>query len=186
MILLAIGVVAFAIIHLIPVIPVAKARLQAQLGERRYGMIFGIASVATLLLIVLGWRMSDFVEVYEPPSWGRHVTFLLVAIAFILLGAFIFRGRLRQTLRFPLALAVIAWAIGHLVANGDLASLILFGGLLVYAVLHLALGFANGIRPSPEIRQGHDAIAVFIGLALYGAMIQLHPYVIGVPVLTLP
>jgi len=185
MILLAIGVMAFAIIHLVPVIPAAKARLQVQLGEKRYGMVFGITAVVTLILIVLGWRMSDFVEIYEPPSWGRHVTFLLVAIAFILLGAFIFRGRLRQTLRFPLALAVISWATGHLFANGDLASLILFGGLLTYAVFHLALGFSNGIRPSPEIRQGHDAIAVFIGLALYSAMIQLHPYLIGVPVLTL-
>jgi uncharacterized membrane protein len=185
MILLAFGVLAFALLHLIPAIPAVKTRLQMQLGERRYGMIFGIGSVLTLMLIVLGWRMSDFVAVYDPPDWGRHVTFLFVAIAFIFLGIFIFRGRLRQTLRFPLAFGVIAWATGHLFANGDLASLILFGGLLLYAVLHLALGFANGLRPSPEIRQGHDALSIFIGLALYGAMTQMHPYLIGVPVLNL-
>lgn len=185
MIFLALGVVAFAVLHLIPTLPTLKSRLQVQLGQRFYGMMFGIGSVLTLALIVLGWRMSDFVSVYDPPDWGRHATFLLVAIAFILLGVFIFRGRLRQTLRFPLALGVIAWAVGHLFANGDLASLILFGGLLLYAVLHLALGFANGIRPSPEVRQGHDALSVFIGLALYGAMIQMHPYLIGVPVLIL-
>lgn len=185
MILLALSVAAFAILHLVPVVPSAKARLQAQLGERRYGMTFGIGSVLTLALIVLAWRMADFVAVYDPPAWGRPVTFLLTAIAFVCLGIFIVRGRWRQRLRFPLALGVIAWAVGHLFANGDLASLILFGGLLVYAALHLILGFANGIVPNPEIRQGHDTLSLFIGLALYGAMIQMHPYLIGVPVLAL-
>jgi uncharacterized membrane protein len=185
MIFLALGVAAFAVLHLVPAVPAVKATLQAQLGGRNYGMMFGIGSILTLALIILGWRMANFVPVYEPPVWGWHVTFLLVAVAFLLLAVFIFRGRLRQTLRFPLAFAVIAWATGHLFANGDLASLILFGGLLTYAGLHLTLGFANNVRPSPETRQGHDALALFIGLALYGLMTQVHPYVIGVPVLTL-
>jgi uncharacterized membrane protein len=185
MIFLALGVTAFAILHLVPAVPAVKTKLQAQLGERSYGMMFGIGSILTLSLIILGWRMADFVPVYDPPVWGWRVTFALVLIAFLLLGVFICRGRIRQTVRFPLALAVIAWATGHLFVNGDLASLILFGGLLVYAVLHLLLGLANGVRPTPDMRQGHDGLSLFIGLALYGAMIQMHPYLIGVPVLIL-
>ena len=84
---------------------------------------------------------------------------------------------------FPLS--VMLWGIGHLFANGDLASLILFGGLSLYGAAHLALGLAHGIRPSPEVRAGHDILSLIAGVALYIAMVQLHPVLIGVPVLTL-
>jgi uncharacterized membrane protein len=107
-------------------------------------------------------------------------------LAFLCLGVFLFRGRLRQHLRFPLAIAVMLWGVGHLFANGDLASLILFGGLFCYAAAHLVLGLAFGIRPSPEMRAGHDILSLIVGVALYIAMVQLHPVLIGVPVLALP
>jgi hypothetical protein len=112
-------------------------------------------------------------------------TFILVLFAFVCLGIFLFRGKLRQVLRFPLAWGVVFWSIGHLCANGDVASLILFGGMLLYAVVHLGLGFANGVRPSPDVRQGHDVISIIIGVALYGVFAQLHPLFTGVPVVTL-
>lgn len=182
--LLAFGVLAFSAVHLVPAAPPLKARLAARAGPA-YGPLFGLLSLVTLLLVIFGWRMSDFVPVYEPPEGGRYVTFALVPLAFICLGAFIFRGRLRQWLRFPLALATILWATGHLFANGDLASLILFGGLLIYAVAHLLLGLAARLKPTPDVRPGHDLLSVLIGLALFGMMTQLHQVIIGVPVVSL-
>jgi uncharacterized membrane protein len=101
------------------------------------------------------------------------------------LGVFIFRGRLRQTLRYPLAIGVLLWSSGHLLANGDLASLMLFGGFLVYAVTYLIAGAVNSVRPSPEVRSGHDFLSIVMGIALYGVMTQLHPLVTGVPILVL-
>ena len=84
-----------------------------------------------------------------------------------------------------MAIAVIFWACGHLLANGDLASVILFGGFLIYAFAHLVIGTLNGVRPSPEVRNGHDLISILIGIALYGVMAQLHGALIGVPVFNL-
>lgn len=185
MILLAFGVLFTALLHLVAAIPSLKSRLKAAVGERAYGPVFGIASLVGIAIIVMGWRASDFVFVYDPPEWGRHANYLLTLIAFICLGIFIFRGTLRQKLRFPMAFAAIFWATGHLLANGDLASIILFGGFLAYALAHLAIGLANGVRPSPEVRAGHDLLSVLAGIALYGVMVQLHGAVIGVPVFQL-
>ena len=185
MALLAAAVVAFALIHLVPAVPPVKARLQQALGPA-YGPAFGIAVTAALVLIVVGWRAAGYEPVYEPPMLARQATVGLVLLAFLCLGVFLFRGRLRQHLRFPLAIAVMLWAVGHLFANGDLASLILFGGLFAYAAAHLGFGLAYGIRPSPEVRSGHDILSLIAGVALYVAMVQLHPVLIGVPVLSLP
>jgi hypothetical protein len=129
--------------------------------------------------------MSAFVPVYDPPSWGKVVTFVLVLVGFLCLGIFLFRGSLRQRLRFPLAIGVAFWAVGHLFANGDGASLIFFGGMLIYALAHLGLGLANDVRPSPLVRQGHDVASLLLGAALYGAATQLHPLFAGVPVVAL-
>ncbi len=185
MALLAIAVLAFAVIHLVPAVPPAKARLQQSLGQS-YGPAFGIAASLALVLIVVGWHASGHVAVYEPPPRARQATVGLMLLAFLSLGVFLCRGRMRQILRFPLAIAVVLWGIGHLFANGDLASLILFGGLSCYAAAHLVLGLAYGIRPSPEVRAGHDILSLIAGVALYIAMVQFHPVLIGVPVLPLP
>ncbi len=186
MILLAFGVLATSLMHLLAAVPPLKARIKARVGEKAYGPAFGIASLLGILVIVLGWRASGFVPVYDAPEWGRHANYLLTLIGFVFLGIFIFRGTFRQTLRFPMAYAVIFWAVGHLLANGDMASLILFGGFLVYAIAHIVIGTANGVRPSPEVRAGHDLVSVLIGIALYGIATQLHGALIGVPVFQLP
>jgi uncharacterized membrane protein len=185
MILLGLGVLLFAASHLVLAVPSANDALRQRFGQF-YRPGLGLLSLIPLVLIVLGWRMSPFIAVYEPPSWGRIATFVLVLLAFLCLGIFLFRGSLRQRLRFPLASAVIFWSLGHLFANGDLASLVLFGGMLAYALTHWALGLANGTRPSAIVRQGHDVVSILISIALYGAVAQAHPLLTGVPVITLP
>lgn len=182
MILLASGVLLTALTHLVAAVPPLKERLRAMVGARAYGAAFGLTTLVGIGIIVLGWRQASAVPLYDPPAWGTLANFGLTLVAFICLGIFIFRGSLRQTLRFPMALAVIFWAAGHLLANGDLRGVILFGGFLVYALLHMAIGAAQGVRPSPEVRQGHDLVSVLIGVALYGVMTQLHGALIGVPV----
>lgn len=186
MYLLAFGVLFIAVQHLVAAVPLLKARVKARVGERAYGPVFGMASLIGVFIIVLGWRASDFVPVYDPPEWGRHANFGLTLIAFIFLGIFMFRGSWRQKVRFPMACAIIFWAAGHLLANGDQRSVILFGGLLAYAVLHIIIGTLNGVRPSPVVREGHNLLAVLAGIALYGVMAQAHGALIGVPVMQLP
>ncbi len=184
MIFLALTVAAFAVWHLLPVLPAAQARVQALLGAA-YGPVYGVVSLVLLGLIVVAWRMADFVYVYDPPEGGRYATFVLVLVGFICLGIFIFRGSLRLKLRMPLALGVMAWGAGHLFANGDAASVILFGGMIAYAAAHFSLGLAAGFRPEGEARAGHDLLSILGGIALYGLMTQMHELLIGVPVVTL-
>ena len=185
MIVLALGVILTSLLHLVAAVPSLKTTLKARVGEKTYGPVFGIASLLGPAIVVFGWRMAEFIPVYDPPGWGRHANFVLTLMAFICLGIFIFRGSLRQRLRFPLAIGVMFWACGHLLANGDLASLILFGGFLVYGAAHYAIASLNDVRPSPEVRGGHDLLAILTGIALYGVMAQLHGAIIGVPVFQL-
>jgi len=180
--LLGLAVVFFAVVHLIPAIPPLKAALADRCG-RWWGPVYGTAASLGLLAIIAAFMVAPFVAVYEPPAWGRAVTLALMALAAMLLGVFAFRGRARLFLRFPLALAATVWGSAHLFANGDGASLILFGGLALYGLAHFALGWASGLRPEGEPRGGHDLMAPLAGLALYAAMAQLHPVIIGVPVL---
>jgi uncharacterized membrane protein len=184
MILLGLGVVLFAACHLTLAVPQANEAMRRRFGKF-HGVGFGLVSLIPLALIILGWRMSPFVPVYEPPPWGRIATFILVLVGFLCLGIFLFRGSFRQLLRFPLAWAVVFWSVGHLFANGDEASLVLFGGMLIYALAHLGLGWANDIRPSSIVRQGHDVISIMFGAAFYGVVAQLHVLFTGVPVISL-
>jgi uncharacterized membrane protein len=185
MTLLTFGVVLFALLHLAPAVPQWKAAMKARTGDGAYGMVFGLLSLVAISIIIVGWDMADFVPAYEPLAWGRHANLGLTLVAFLFLGIFLFRGRLRQVARFPMGIAVVFWAVGHLLANGDRASIMLFGGMLLYAAGHMALGLLNGVRPTPEVRAGHDLLSLMAGLALYGVMTQLHGFLIGVPVLTL-
>ena len=177
--LLAFAVALFAVIHLLPAFPALKKTLKDRLGKK-YGMLFALGSILSLVLIVLGWRMADRSTVYDVPSWGFSANIALSLVGFLLLAVFLMRGKVRQWLRLPLAFGVVFWSTGHLLANGDRASVILFGGLLIYALSHLIAGFVQGFRPSPEVRQGHDVLSVFIGVALFGVMIQMHQYFPGI------
>ena len=185
MIILAAGVLLFVLLHGVAAVPRSKSYVKSRTGERWYGPVFSLASVLAIAVIVLGWRSSSFVAVYEPPAWGWYVNYGLTFIAFLSAGIFLFRGSLRQRLRFPMAIATVFWAAGHLFANGDLASLILFGGLLLGSMAHMAVAMANGIRPTPEVRTGHNGLSLIFGAALYGIMTQLHPAIIGVPIFAL-
>jgi uncharacterized membrane protein len=185
LIILVIGVILFVAVHAVAAIPGLKAAVKLHTGEKVYGPAFGIASVVAVGVIIVGWRNSAFVAVYDPQPLGWYVNYLLTFVGFLCLGIFLFRGTLRQRLRFPMGIAVIFWATGHLFANGDLAGLILFGGLLLGSLAHIIVASSNGVHPSPEVRIGHDGLSLIFGAALYGIMTQLHTALIGVPVFVL-
>ena len=185
MIILVLGILLFVALHGVAAVPEFKSYWKARTGERLYGPTFGIASIIAVGVIVLGWRSSASIAVYDPQPWGWYVNYLLTFLGFLCLGIFLFRGHLRQKLRFPMAIATILWAIGHLFANGDLAGLILFGGLLAGSFAHIIVAASNNIRPTPEMRIGHDGLSLIFGAALYGIMTQLHPALIGVPIFVL-
>jgi uncharacterized membrane protein len=174
----------FGAIHILPALPAAKAALKLQLGKI-YGPVYGIASLLALVLIIFAFRGADQPELYDPPSWGRHANFALTLLAFICIGIFVFRGSWRNVLKYPMAIAVLLWGIGHLLANGDAATVTLVSGLMIAALVHFVLLKANVSYVPTDERGGHNLMSVLAGIALYGVMTQLHGVIIGMPVLTL-
>ena len=181
--ILAVGL--FAAVHLTTAVPQFKSQFKARYGAKSFGPAFGIASLLSLILIIFAWRNAEFVVAYEPPAWGRIANHILTLIGFLFLGIFLCRGSFRRVVKYPMGLAVLFWAAGHLLANGDQASVILFGGMAIYSILHVVLLARNGGPPAADVRQGHNLLSLLSGLALYGLMAQLHGVLIGVAVFQL-
>ncbi len=179
---LALAIALFGITHLLPSLPALKARVKGVLG-RAYLPLFITTSVLSVLLIAFFWASSPFIPLYEPPAWGPHATFLLMFLAFLLFGVFLYPCRLKKKIRTPFALVVLLWGAGHLLANGDAATVVLAGGLMTVALLMLWLAFRNGAEPEGRADPMLDYAALLTGAILYLAMIMAHETLIGVPVL---
>ena len=185
MALLVIGLIAFLGLHLLPGLPAWREKMVASLGENGYRAAFSVGSIATLALLIWGYAQAPFIDVWTPPVWTRHLAALFMAVALVALMAAFFPGRIKQRLKHPMLVAIKVWAFAHLLANGDLASMLLFGGFLAYAVASRILVGKRGERIAglPGHPARNDAIAVVAGLGLYIAIVMwLHRLVIGVPV----
>jgi uncharacterized membrane protein len=188
MTLLIIGIIVFLGVHLLPTVTDQRARLVSRLGEAGYKAAFSLLSIASLILLIYGYATAPLVQLWSPPAWTRWVAVVLMLPAFIFLVAAYVPGRIRARLKHPFLVAIKTWALAHLIANGDLASMILFGSFLAYAVYdRIALKHR---RPSslvgiegPE-RPQNDVIAVVLGTVLYAVfLVWLHPLLIGHAVL---
>ena len=142
MLTLVAGLVIFLAIHLVPTVPDLRRGLVERFGEGAYKAIFSVVSLAGFALIVYGYGKLQGAPgknpiLFDPPLWTRHITMLLMLLSFVLLAAAYIPSRIRTAVKHPMLLAVKLWALGHLITNGDLASLALFGSLLAYAVYDL-------------------------------------------------
>ncbi|MEO1252457.1 MAG: NnrU family protein [Pseudomonadota bacterium] len=156
----------------------------AKLGANGYKGLYAIVALAGFAMIVVGWREASVAAVYTPPYFLRHLTLGLMLFAMILLvAAYAPPGRIAAATKHPMLAGVKVWAFAHLLANGELRSVILFGAFLAYAVIaRIALKKRDApIRTAGPII--NDAIAVSIGLGAYVAIyLWLHPYIAGVAI----
>lgn len=164
-----------------------RAALVARLGERGYRVLFALVSTAGLALIVYGfalYRATGWIEVWQPPRWTRHVTDLLMWPAVVMVLAAYLPGHIKLTLKHPMLAGVKLWAFAHLIANGDLGSIILFGAFLAWAVYdRIALKRQGPAAAPPAVASWrNDVAAVVVGTLIYLALgLVFHPLVIGVP-----
>ena len=185
MAILVAGLVVFLGVHLLPKFVSLRAALVGKLGEIPYKTVFSLASFAGLGLIVWGWPQAPYVDVYQPPAWGRHLAMLLVPIALILLGAANMPGHIRYRLKHPMMIGTLLWAVAHLSANGDLRSLLLFGSFGVFAIVDIVSETARGrtLVGSKPPRVAMDAAAVVGGLVLTGVLVHFHGRLFGMPLI---
>ena len=171
MVVFIVGLALFFVPHILPVlVPGLKQTITTKIGADKWKGLFSILSLAGLVLIILGWRQyRDLApQVYDPPSWGRHAAFLLVWIALILLSVPRSKpGKILSAVKHPMVIGVIYWSLAHLLANGDLASVMLFGLMLVFAMISRVSEFMKG-DPAPKfVSYRSDVKAIGIGTAIY-------------------
>ena len=186
MLLFVVSLLLFLGLHLLPSFTTVREGLVSRFGEQGYRGVFSVLSLVTFVLLIWGYAQSPFVAVWSPPIWTRHLALLLMVPALIALMAAFFPGRIKTALKHPMLVAVKIWAAAHLLANGDLASMLLFGGFLAYAVVDRILVKRREERMPVQAPGGprNDMIAVASGLALYLALVfGLHEWLIGVPVI---
>jgi uncharacterized membrane protein len=111
---------------------------RASLGDKGKG-ITALVIVAGIVLMVLGYRATDFIYVWAPPAFMVHINNLLVLIAIYMMSPAPKKGALLSGMRHPMLTGFALWAIAHLLVNGDLASIVLFGGLLLYVPVQIML-----------------------------------------------
>lgn len=187
---LILGIVIFLGIHLVPTSPDLKAGLVERFGATAYKIGFGLLSLIGFVLIVVGYHKLQMlpdknVVLWEPPVFMRHIAVTLMLPAMIFLAAYLIPSRIRTAVKHPMLIAIKTWALAHLLANGDLASLILFGSFLAYAVYDrislkrrpTTTAPVNVLPPAPI----NDAIVIILGIALFAFFLLWgHHHLIGV------
>jgi uncharacterized membrane protein len=184
MTLLIIGIATFLGLHVVPTRRGLRERLVARLGEGPYKGLFALLSGASFILLVYGFAKAPLIQVWSPPPWTRWVAIVLMLPAFIFLVAAYVPGQIKAKLKHPFLVAIKTWALAHLIANGDLASIILFGSFLAYAAydrITLKRRKATGLVTVPATGPpSNDVIAVVLGLVLYlSFLFWLHRLLIG-------
>ena len=152
--------------------PEARARM----GNAGKGLVTGL-SFAALGLMIWGYRSAEFIDVWTPPSWTVHLNNLLMLVAVFFLALSHSKGRLRARFRHPMLGSVKIWAVAHLLVNGDLASVVLFGGLGLWAVMQIVLIDRDPwVRPDPAAGRGlkGDLMNLVGTLVLYGLIAGVH------------
>jgi uncharacterized membrane protein len=186
MMALVIGLLVFLGVHSLAIVsPQGRDALAAKLGEGPWKGLYSVISIAGFVLLIWGYGQArvDAVVLYVPPVELRWVTAILMLPVFPLLLAPYFPGRIRETLNHPMLVAVKLWAFAHLLSNGTVADVLLFGGFLAWAVADRISFKRRAQRPLKTLPRSklNDAIAVVLGLILYFAFLHyLHLNLIGV------
>ena len=184
------GLVLFLGVHTLTTRRDLRAGLIASWGEGGYKAGYALVSLAGLVLIVWGfahYRAAGMIPVWSPPTFLRHLNVALMLPAVVLVVASYLRGRIYTAVKHPMLAGVKLWAFGHLLANGDLGGIILFGSFMAWAVfdrISLKRRADPGAPSIPVGGVGNDLIAVAVGVVAYLALaFAFHPVVIGVPVM---
>jgi uncharacterized membrane protein len=180
MMLLIVGLILFLGIHLLPTSPDVRDGLRERLGDGTYKAVFSVLSLAGFAIIIFGYHKMQLHPgknpvLWDPPVWTRHIALVLMLPAMIFVVAANVPSRIRTAVKHPMLLAIKLWALAHLLANGDVASLLLFGTFLAYAIYDRisvkrrgALGPLGDTQPKNPT---NDVIVVAAGVALYAALL---------------
>ena len=189
--ILILGLIVFLGTHVFVTARTVRERAITRLGKF-YWAAFGLVSATGLVLIIYGfglYRRTGWIDVWSPPSFLRHVTVGLMLISVILVLAAYLPGHIKTWTKHPMLAGIKIWAFAHLLSNGDLGSILLFGSFIAWAVYaRIAVKRrerAEGVKRVKAARDGwiNDGLAVGLGIFIFLALgYTIHPVMIGVPV----
>jgi uncharacterized membrane protein len=185
--ILILGLVVMLGAHVFVTFRGERARLIARLGQNGYRALFSIVSIAGLALIVWGFAQyhPHAPQIWSPPAFMRHITVGLMLFAVIFFTAAFIPSHIKAKLKHPMLAGMKTWALAHLLSNGDLGSILLFGAFLAWGVYARIAAKRRGDLGAVTAPAGYtnDIIVVLIGIVIYLALgYAFHPMVIGAPV----
>ncbi len=186
MTLLIIGVLLWSAVHLVATLRLGvRAWLNDKLGEGPYKGIVTLLLLLSIALIVFGWRSAEFVHLYDPPLWNNPLVLAIMFLSLLLFSASRPGSNIRHFIRNPQLSGLVVWAIAHLSANGDSRSLVLFGGLGLWALVTILLtNRRDGAWEKPALGPWkRDIIGAGVTFVLFSIVAFLHPYFTGMQVL---
>lgn len=188
LLILVIGLVVLLGAHVFVTFREARARLMAQLGRNGYRALFSVVAIVGLALIVWGYgdyRAHEWIQIWSPPAFMRHITVGLMLLSVIFITASFIPSHIKNWLQHPMLASIKIWALAHLLSNGDLGSILLFGSFLAWGVYARIAAKRRGDLGATSASAGwaNDAIVVVVGIGIFIALgYYFHPHVIGVPV----
>jgi uncharacterized membrane protein len=185
---LIIGLIVFIGIHSTRIVADDwRTRMVSRLGEKPWKAIYSVVAIVGFILIVWGYGVArqSPVVLYTPPIWTRHLAALLTIPAFILLvAAYVPGNRIKAAVGHPMVAGVKIWAFAHLISNGTVADVVLFGSLMLWAVASFTAARRRDRAAGRSYASGppsRTAITIAVGLAAWVAFaFWLHGPLIGV------
>jgi uncharacterized membrane protein len=185
---LILGLILFVGGHSLSLARGLRGAALVRFGEGGFKALYTLVALAGFALIVKGYgdyRAAGYIQVWSSPVWTRHLSALLMVPVLPLLFSAYAQGYVKARLKHPMILAVKVWSLGHLLANGDLGSILLFGSFLLWAILGFRSMRRRPVDPQKNFvpNPGQDAAAILGGLIAYGLLVGgLHRWLIGVGV----
>jgi uncharacterized membrane protein len=180
------GILLWAVTHLFVAVGTdTREKLISRIGLQPYKGLFSLTLVAALVLIVMGWKAMPPSSLYAPPLWLHYITIVLMPIAIILFISARVPTDIKQFIRHPQLTGVKLWAFAHLLSNGETRAVILFGGMLAWAVAEvIVINRRDGVwqKPAP-VGMAKTLMTMMIGLIATAVLVFAHPWFTGMPVI---
>jgi len=179
---LILGIIIFFIIHLVPISPLKKILIN-KIGENKYKGLFSLISLVGLLFIIYGFSHAHFYPIWEPLPYSKAIALMLMPISIVLLVATNMQTNIKKFTKHPMLIGIIIWSFVHLIANGDLRSILLFASFGLYSLINIIFSKKNSTTNEiSNYSSIKDFIAVVIGLIAYMLIILFHNHIAGVAI----
>lgn len=176
MYLLLLGLAIFIGIHLVPSLGGLRRFLIGTIGEKTYKIVFALIAVLGITVITIGKKHAPFIQVWEPPVWGRDASYVIMLFAFILVTAAYLPSNIRRFTRHPMLWGVVLWSIAHLLSKGDAAAMSIFVAIGLFALFDMVSSNIRGARLAMEkLPLNRDLTVILIGVVTYIVVLTIHP-----------